>query len=75
VNQPHIRRETIWKCSNKQAPFCPDCGTELNFLDMINHTDTCKCGEWWEGSGGTYFRPNATIKKYTLVVNGVEQEL
>ena len=76
-----IRRKPIYRQSEKEAPFCPDCGQELDWLDMVNSHDECKCGKWIDqivtlGSkekGGEYFKPHEPKKPYRLTINGREQ--
>lgn len=66
-------RNPQYKRSKKTAPFCPTCDIELDTLSLINNSDTCRCGEWWDGDAKTYFKPFPSQKPYNLVVNGVEQ--
>lgn len=40
-------REAVWKRSELDAPFCPDCDEEMDSLSLHNSTDTCKCGTWY----------------------------
>lgn len=75
---PYQGREPIWKQSERQAPFCPTCGKELDYLDMINNSDYCDCGIWHESTNlsnpsnsGTFFRPYPP-KRDRMIVNGVE---
>lgn len=65
---PDANREPIYRQSEKIAPFCPDCGTELNRLDMINCYSACKCGEWWDATfGKTMFRAYPPKKPLQII--------
>lgn len=54
-----IERKLKYKRSKRQVPFCPTCDEELDDLQLINESDSCKCGTWSATfSGKMSFRRN-----------------
>jgi len=52
------KRKLKYKRSKQRASFCPTCDEELDDLQLINESDSCKCGTWSETfEGGVSFKP------------------
>lgn len=47
-----------YRRSKQVTPFCPFCKEELDELDLINYSDSCKCGKWSQNyEGKSMYKP------------------